>query len=73
VPIHAHLRAYLFHKEMKKWLDTMVWSNMQPHSINDKVGRRFGDGEGEEGGGRYWRVGSGVDKRYARVDAGRVS
>lgn len=58
-PYMPTLRAYLFHKETKKWLDTMVWSSAQPHSVKDMVGKCFGegdvvpsreDGEGDTGG-----------------------
>src|ERR1700722_8142555 len=33
-----YLRAfvnYIFHTETLKWLDTMVWSSAQPHSVAD--------------------------------------
>ncbi|THU81915.1 hypothetical protein K435DRAFT_591086, partial [Dendrothele bispora CBS 962.96] len=35
-------RKYLFHPETSKWLDMMVWSSAQPHSVEDMVGRVFG-------------------------------
>jgi len=33
--------TYLLHDETKKWLDTMVWSSAQPHSVGDMVGKTF--------------------------------
>ena len=33
--------TYLLHDETKKWLDTMVWSSAQPHSVDDMVGKTF--------------------------------
>ena len=35
--------AYLFAPETREWLDTMVWSSAQPHSVADMVGKVFGD------------------------------
>ncbi|KAJ3734583.1 hypothetical protein DFJ43DRAFT_1037775 [Lentinula guzmanii] len=40
-------REYLFHPQTKKWLDTMVWSSAQPHSVNDMIQHSFGDHQGE--------------------------
>jgi NLI interacting factor-like phosphatase len=34
--------AYLFHPTTLQWLDTMVWSSAQPHSVNDMVDKCFG-------------------------------
>ncbi|KAF8808879.1 hypothetical protein BYT27DRAFT_7241486 [Phlegmacium glaucopus] len=34
--------AYLFHPTTLQWLDTMVWSSAQPHSVNDMVEKCFG-------------------------------
>lgn len=34
---------YLFHPKTRTWLDTMVWSSAQPHSVDDMVGRCFGE------------------------------
>ncbi|KAG1824528.1 uncharacterized protein BJ212DRAFT_1475833 [Suillus subaureus] len=42
-PYIPAFRAYLFAPETRKWLDTMVWSSAQPHSVADMVDRIFGD------------------------------
>ena len=34
--------AYVFHPTTLQWLDTMVWSSAQPHSVNDMVDKCFG-------------------------------
>lgn len=34
--------AYIFHPTTLQWLDTMVWSSAQPHSVNDMVDKCFG-------------------------------
>ena len=34
--------AYIFHPTTLQWLDTMVWSSAQPHSVNDMVAKCFG-------------------------------
>ncbi|KAJ4468910.1 NLI interacting factor-like phosphatase-domain-containing protein [Lentinula aciculospora] len=46
-PYMASFRGYLFHPLTKKWLDTMVWSSAQPHSVKDMVQHSFGDCRGE--------------------------
>lgn len=33
--------AYIFHPHTKAWLDTMIWSSAQPHSVADMVERCF--------------------------------
>ena len=40
-------RQYLFSPETNKWLDVMIWSSAQPHSVNDMVDKCFG-GEKEK-------------------------
>lgn len=35
-------REYLFTSETREWLDTMIWSSAQPHSVQDMVDRVFG-------------------------------
>ena len=35
--------AYIFHPTTLQWLDTMVWSSAQPHSVNDMLGMFFCD------------------------------
>ncbi|KAG1878965.1 hypothetical protein F4604DRAFT_1880247 [Suillus subluteus] len=42
-PYIPAFRAYLFAPETREWLDTMVWSSAQPHSVEDMVDRIFGD------------------------------
>lgn len=42
-PYIPAFRAYLFAPETQEWLDTMVWSSAQPHSVADMVDRVFGD------------------------------
>ena len=41
-PYLPSFRAYLFHPTTLQWLDTMVWSSAQPHSVNDMVDKCFG-------------------------------
>jgi len=40
-PYLAAFTSYIFHKETRKWLDTMVWSSAQPHSVRDMVEKCF--------------------------------
>ncbi|KAG1760254.1 hypothetical protein EDD22DRAFT_781451 [Suillus occidentalis] len=42
-PYIPAFRAYLFAPETQEWLDTMVWSSAQPHSVADMVNKVFGD------------------------------
>ncbi|KAF9067100.1 hypothetical protein BDP27DRAFT_1226510 [Rhodocollybia butyracea] len=42
-PYVTPFREYLFHPETSRWLDTMVWSSAQPHSVDHMVKRVFGD------------------------------
>jgi len=42
-PYIPAFRAYLFAPETRAWLDTMVWSSAQPHSVEDMVSRTFAD------------------------------
>ncbi|KAF9489255.1 hypothetical protein BDN71DRAFT_1456341 [Pleurotus eryngii] len=44
-PFLLSFREYLFHRRTKEWLDTMVWSSAQPHSVEDMVHRAFCDPE----------------------------
>ncbi|KAF9494543.1 hypothetical protein BDN71DRAFT_1448731 [Pleurotus eryngii] len=44
-PFLPSFREYLFHRRTKEWLDTMVWSSAQPHSVEDMVRRAFCDPE----------------------------
>ncbi|KAF8178060.1 hypothetical protein BJ912DRAFT_856472 [Pholiota molesta] len=42
-PYLASFAAYVLHEQTKKWLDTMVWSSAQPHSVADMVEHCFGN------------------------------
>lgn len=46
-PYMQSFRQYLFCLETKAWLDTMVWSSAQPHSVDDMVNKVFGATKGE--------------------------
>ncbi|KAI9462081.1 hypothetical protein HD554DRAFT_2128083 [Boletus coccyginus] len=46
-PYMQSFRQYLFCPETKAWLDTMVWSSAQPHSVDDMVDKVFGATKGE--------------------------
>ncbi|RDB22379.1 hypothetical protein Hypma_010484 [Hypsizygus marmoreus] len=46
-PYLASFREYIFHPHTRKWLDTMVWSSAQPHSVADMVEKCFGDRKDE--------------------------
>lgn len=39
-------RSYLFSPQTRAWLDVMVWSSAQPHSVGDMVDKCFGDDKG---------------------------
>ena len=41
-PYLSTFKEFLLHPETKKWLDTMVWSSAQPHSVDDMVDKAFG-------------------------------
>ncbi|KAI0631706.1 hypothetical protein C8Q77DRAFT_1060652 [Trametes polyzona] len=40
--MHA-FRSYLFAPQTRAWLDVMVWSSAQPHSVGDMVDKCFGE------------------------------
>ena len=42
-PYLATFRAYLFALQTRAWLDVMVWSSAQPHSVEDMVSHAIGD------------------------------
>ncbi|KAF8152569.1 hypothetical protein B0H34DRAFT_121141 [Crassisporium funariophilum] len=42
-PYLGSFRKYLFREETRVWLDTMVWSSAQPHSVGDMVDKCFGE------------------------------
>ncbi len=44
-PYLPSFREYIFHERTKEWLDTMIWSSAQPHSVADMVKRCFGEDE----------------------------
>ena len=41
-PYLAAFRAYIFAPQTRAWLDVMVWSSAQPHSVEDMVLHAFG-------------------------------
>ncbi|KAF7968176.1 hypothetical protein HWV62_31684 [Athelia sp. TMB] len=43
-PYLSTFRTYLFDERTRTWLDTMVWSSAQPHSVDDMVGHCFDSG-----------------------------
>ena len=43
-PYLPSFRKYLFAPETQAWLDVMVWSSAQPHSVQGMVDRVFGSG-----------------------------
>ncbi|KAF9003070.1 hypothetical protein BDQ17DRAFT_1425586 [Cyathus striatus] len=46
-PFLMPFREYLFHPSTRSWLDTMVWSSAQPHSVSDMVEKAFADKKDE--------------------------
>lgn len=40
-PYMTSFREFLFHPRTRSWLDTMVWSSAQPHSVTDMVDKCF--------------------------------
>ena len=42
-PYLSSLRAYFFAPPTRAWLDVMVWSSAQPHSVNDMILHTFGN------------------------------
>lgn len=42
-PYMPAFRAYLFAPSTRPWLDVMVWSSAQPHSVADMVDHCFGE------------------------------
>lgn len=42
-PYMGVFREWMFHKVNREWLDVMVWSSAQPHSVNDMVQQAFGE------------------------------
>ena len=47
-PVHPRpylpsFKSYIFHPSNKEWLDVMVWSSAQPHSVHDMVNKCFDD------------------------------
>ena len=41
-PYLSSFRDYIFHPTTRQWLDTMIWSSAQSHSVNDMVHKCFG-------------------------------
>jgi hypothetical protein len=46
-PYLTSFTSYLFHPTVREWLDTMIWSSAQPHSVADMVGHGFPGKEDE--------------------------
>jgi hypothetical protein len=42
-PYLPSFKSYVFHPSNKEWLDVMVWSSAQPHSVHDMVDKCFHD------------------------------
>jgi hypothetical protein len=42
-PYLPSFKSYMFHPSTKEWLDVMVWSSAQPHSVHDMVDKCFHD------------------------------
>lgn len=42
-PYLPSFKSYIFHPSTKEWLDVMVWSSAQPHSVDDMVNKCFHD------------------------------
>jgi hypothetical protein len=42
-PYMPSFKSYIFHPSTKGWLDVMVWSSAQPHSVDDMVDKCFYD------------------------------
>ncbi|CDO68507.1 hypothetical protein BN946_scf184998.g4 [Trametes cinnabarina] len=47
-PVHPRpymraFRSYLFAPQTREWLDVMIWSSAQPHSVRDMVDKCFGE------------------------------
>lgn len=40
-PYLPSFKSYIFHPSNKEWLDVMVWSSAQPHSVSDMVDKCF--------------------------------
>ena len=40
-PYMPSFKSYIFHPSTKEWLDVMVWSSAQPHSVHDMVNKCF--------------------------------
>ncbi|KAI5824787.1 hypothetical protein K523DRAFT_314651 [Schizophyllum commune Tattone D] len=41
-PYLQSFQDYIFHPKTRTWLDTMIWSSAQPHSVHDMVDKCFG-------------------------------
>ncbi|KAJ3558242.1 hypothetical protein NM688_g1038 [Phlebia brevispora] len=42
-PYMAAFRQYLFSPDTQGWLDVMIWSSAQPHSVTDMADKAFGE------------------------------
>ncbi|KAF8530199.1 hypothetical protein BU17DRAFT_35765 [Hysterangium stoloniferum] len=58
-PYLPSFRSYLFHPQTREWLDVMIWSSAQPHSVRSMLEVCFPDGVERRPGGK--------DDRFAAV------
>lgn len=49
-PYIPSFREYISHPKTQSWLDTMVWSSAQPHSVKDMVEKCFERGKNDYSG-----------------------
>lgn len=40
-PYMSTFRSYIFHESVRLWLDVMVWSSAQPHSVDAMIKKCF--------------------------------
>lgn len=63
-------REWMFHEKNREWLDVMVWSSAQPHSVDDMVQKAFGE-DGKELLKAVWardKMGLGADAYCESID-----
>ncbi|EIM80686.1 uncharacterized protein STEHIDRAFT_150391 [Stereum hirsutum FP-91666 SS1] len=68
-PYMGAFREWMFHEKNREWLDVMVWSSAQPHSVDDMVQKAFGE-DGKELLKAVWardKMGLGADAYYQKV------
>lgn len=60
----------MFHDRNREWLDVMVWSSAQPHSVDDMVQKAFGE-DGQQLLKAVWardKMGLGADAYCESID-----